>query len=383
MRRVALALIVTLVLVPFVVHSAAAKQEPIRIGVILPLTGSFALDGRYIRMGAEFAERFINDRGGVLGRPIKLIFEDDTATPSGAVLAYKLLVSRDKVCAVVGPYYSTMAFAVAPVAEELRVPFTTGSVNPQLTKKGYRWVFRTRATDEVTAAVAAEFVIRELKARRVAIIHDTDEYGRGAAEVIEAYLKENGITPVTVQRYTTGDKDFTGQVMAFLRSRPEVIIAWGHQTEAGIWLQQARELGVDAAVVGSSSYALPVFLQLAGKHAEGVYAVTEFVAPTTEQRPHTQEFIRLYYEAYKEYPEIFSSTVFDQVNVVVQGIRNAGSTDPAAIREGILSIKDYPSVVATLNYEPNGDCSRETLVCQIKDGRPTFLRRVTVPKQHK
>lgn len=380
MRRVALALIVTLVFAPFVVQSAAAEQEPIRIGVILPLTGPLALDGRYIRMGAEFAERFINDRGGVLGRPIKLIFEDDTATPSGAVLAYKLLVSRDKICASVGPWYSTMAFAVAPVAEELKVPFTTGSVNPQLTRRGYKWVFRTRATDEVTAKVAAEFAVRELKARRIAIIHDTDEYGRGAAEIIQAYLKENGITPVIVQRYTTGDKDFTGQVMAFVRSRPEVIIAWGHQTEGGLWLRQARELGVDAAVVGSSSYALPVFLQLAGKYAEGVHAVTEFVAPTTEQRPHMQEFIRLYYEAYKEYPEIFACGIFDQLNVIVQAIRNAGSTDPAAIREGILSIKDYPALVSTLNYEPNGDCSQETLICQVKDGRPTFLRRIRLPK---
>jgi branched-chain amino acid transport system substrate-binding protein len=177
-------------------------DEPLKIGMVAPLTGPAAESGRYQTQGAKLAAEEVNKAGGVLGRPIELVIEDDQTTNPGIVLAFTKLAEDKNIPAFIGSVRSTQVHAMAPDIQKLGKPVMVGGTDPQLTHMGNPWLFRFRPNDSYSARVIADYGVKTLGKRNWAIVHSTDAFGTNGMKNLVEDLKGMGVEPALVQGYT-------------------------------------------------------------------------------------------------------------------------------------------------------------------------------------
>src|SRR4051812_12747978 len=195
-------------------RAALGAEPPIRIGQVIPITGEAAEAGRYHKYGAELAVEQVNKTGGVKGRKLELVQEDDKTTNPGAVAALQRLLEDKDMPAIVGSIRSTQVQAMLPTVKEAGIPFLIGGTNFGLTHQGNPWVFRFRPHDGFSAKVIGRFAVEELKVKKLALVHSTDAFGNGGRDFVVKALSEMKIEPVLVQGYNNGEKDFTALLPA-------------------------------------------------------------------------------------------------------------------------------------------------------------------------
>jgi branched-chain amino acid transport system substrate-binding protein len=239
--------------------------EPLKIGMVAPLTGPAAESGRYQTQGAKLAVEEVNQAGGVLGRPIKVVIEDDQTTNPGIVLAFSKLAGDKDIPAFVGSVRSTQVHAMAPDIQRLGKPVMIGGTDPQLTHIGNPWLFRFRPNDTYSARVIAEYGVKTLAKKKWAIVHSTDAFGTNGMKNLVEVLKGLGVVPALVQGYTNNSQDFTPVVLAVKQSGVDIMNTYmTFETDVGIFAKQLRQLGVNNVWVGSPSIATTTALNLAG-----------------------------------------------------------------------------------------------------------------------
>jgi branched-chain amino acid transport system substrate-binding protein len=353
----------------------AAGGEEIRIGFTVPITGASAAEGAYFIKAIKFALKQINQAGGVKGKKINLIMEDTQSSNPGALAALQKCVEQDKVLALVGPVKSTQIMAMSDAIKSYAIPTMIGGTNASLTRKGNPWLFRVRPDDSIAAAAMVKYIKEDLKFAKVGILHDTDAFGTGGADLVEQYTKENGLTLVKREKYTTKDKDFTAQLLSLKNAGAQIMVVYGTNPEdVAIIQRQYRQLGSPFKYIGSPSSAGRDCLNLSKEAAEGLLAIIDFV-------PGQSETSRKYAEDYrKEYKEEFDANsiwAYDGLNILVNAIRKAGE-DRNKIREALLATKGYKGVLGTFSFTPNGDGLSEVSVVQIKGGKHKLLKVVSV-----
>ena len=239
-RRGALTLIAGL---PLLAHTAASAQggKPIRIGFIHAMTGEWSTTSLYIKNGIYMARDEWNAKGGINGRPILLIEEDDASKTAEAVTAYNKVIDKD-ICAMFGQTYSTQVLAEAPFIIKTGVPYVFSATNPKITQMGNKWMFRLRTNDEVVGQILAHYVVDKLKLKKVALTYGNEEYGRTGAKVVEDTLKSLGVTPVAITTHTPNDKDFTAQMLNMKKAEAQCIISYCFVQEHGLMIKQKHEL---------------------------------------------------------------------------------------------------------------------------------------------
>jgi branched-chain amino acid transport system substrate-binding protein len=256
---------------------AHAQGKPIKIGQVTPITGEAAEAGKYGKQGAELAVEKINAAGGVNGRKLTLVVEDDQTTNPGAVAAIQKLLEDKEIVAIIGSIRSTQVQAMLPTINEAKIPVAIGGTNYGLTHSGSGWVFRFRPHDGMSAKVIAKFTADELKLKKIAIVHASDAFGNGGRDMLVAAYKEFGVTPVMIQGYTNGEKDFTAIVQNLKRSGAEALNTYmTFSTDLGILARQIKQQGVQVKWVGSPSITAIDGLNLAGDALYGTYGVTDF-----------------------------------------------------------------------------------------------------------
>jgi len=229
----------------------ARSAEPLKIGVVASLTGPAAEGGRYTIQGAKLAAEEVNKTGGVLGRPIELVIEDDQTTNPGVVLAFSKLAGDKDIPAFIGPIYSTQIHAMAPDIQRLGKPVMIGGTDPQLTHMGNPWLFRFRPNDIYSARVIADYGVKTLGKKKWAIVHSTDAFGTSGMKNLVEDLKGMGVEPALVQGYTNYSQDFTPVVFAVKQSGADVMATYMPiPPDLAISARQLRQLGVDIAWVG-------------------------------------------------------------------------------------------------------------------------------------
>jgi len=353
----------------------AADDQEIRIGFTVPITGASAAEGAYFIKAIKFALKQINQAGGVKGKKINLIMEDTQSSNPGALAALQKCVEQDKVLALVGPVKSTQIMAMSDAIKSYAIPTMIGGTNASLTRKGNPWLFRVRPDDSIAAAAMVKYIKEDLKFAKVGILHDTDAFGTGGADLVEQYTKENGLTLVKREKYTTKDKDFTAQLLSLKNAGAQIMVVYGTNPEdVAIIQRQYRQLGSPFKYIGSPSSAGRDCLNLSKEAAEGLLAIIDFV-------PGQSETSRKYAEDYrKEYKEEFDANsiwAYDGLNILVNAIRKAGE-DRNKIREALLATKGYKGVLGTFAFTPNGDGLGEVSVVQIKGGKHKLLKVVSV-----
>ncbi len=352
----------------------AAGDATVRVGMVLPVTGPGADAGRFALGGAKLALDAVNKAGGVLGKPMELVTEDDQTTNPGAVLAFSKLASQPDIVAFLGSIRSTQNHAMAPDILKTAKPVCFGGTDPTLTHLGNPWLFRFRPNDSYSARVIADYGVSTLGKKKWAVVHSTDAFGTSGAKALTEALGKAGATVALDQGYSNQSQDFTPVVLAIRQAGVEVIGSYfTFENDLGIFGRQLRQLGVSVPWVGSPSITNVTALKLAGPALYGTFGVADYAEEASDA---SRAFGKLYREAYKLEPDNQSSWTFDAVTVLAKAINAAGKTDPQAIRQALLAIKDVPGAEGTYTFDANGDGLHGYNVVRNDKGKMSFDKRV-------
>jgi branched-chain amino acid transport system substrate-binding protein len=367
---------VVLVAIAVLVASALpAGAQEIRLGFTPPVTGASAAEGAFQIKALKLALKEINAAGGINGKKIDLRQVDNQSSNPGALAALQKAVEQEKALALVGFVKSTQILAASDAIKGYGVPTIVGGTNVTLTRQGNPWLFRVRPDDSIAALAMVKYIKEDAKFTKVGILHDTDAFGAGGADLVEKYAKEQGLTVVKREKYTTKDKDYTAQLLSLKNGGAQIMVLYAPNPEdAAVVMRQLRQLGSPFKYLGSPSSQHRDALNLARDAAEGIWAVADFV-------PGASEVNKKYGEAYKkEYNEEYdalSAWTYDGLYILADAIKKAGE-DRAKIREAILATQGYKGVLGTFSFTPNGDGLHEVSVVQIEKGQPKLLKIVNV-----
>lgn len=355
---------------------AGPDAGPIRVGHYASLTGDTATFGQSTDRGIRMKVEELNAKGGVLGRPLELITEDDRSITEEARTAAQKLLQRDEVVALLGEVASSRSLAAAPEAQRAKIPMITpASTNPKVTDVG-DYIFRACFIDPFQGAVMAKFAKETLGAKRVAILFDfKQDYSVGLADYFRKTFQESGGEIVADERYTSGDIEFRAQLTKIRATRPDAIFVPGYYTEVGLISKQARELGLDVPFLGGDGWDSAKTLEIGGKAVEGNYFSNHYAADS--DRPEVQAFVKSYREKYGETPDAMAVLGYDAAGILADAMVRAGTTDPAKLRDAIAATKEYPGVSGTISMDERRNARKDAVVLAIEDG--AFRYKQTVP----
>jgi len=347
------------------------STEPIKIGVITSITGERALVGEYAQNAINMAVDEVNAAGGVLGRTVEVVYEDDLGNDVGAVNALNKLATDDAIAAIVGPYYGTMILALDGEIKKAEIPIVTATSLTTVGDFGNPWLFQARTPDSFVPAALVDYAVTEF-GDKVSIIYGTDAAGVGQMEAAVKTLEAKGITALSIDAYNSGDKDFTAQVQHVQEANPDVIIAFGLQVEAGLIMKQLRDTGVDKPIAGLASYASKIAIDLAGPASNNVFCLTDYVPSTP--RPAGQVFAKNYLDRYKIDSDFTAAVVYDKFQLLLEAVKIAGSTDRAAIRDAMFKIQGYEGVANIYAFDERGVGGTGILLTENVDGKSIAVK---------
>jgi branched-chain amino acid transport system substrate-binding protein len=343
----------------------------IPVGVYAALTGDQAAFGNATVQGVKLAAEEINAAGGILGRKIKLVIEDDAGRPDQAAQVVSKLISSDNALVVIGENSSTQSLAGAPICQNSKVPMISpSSTNPSVTEKG-DYIFRVCFTDPYQGKALAAFIKNSLKLDTAAILIDKKtDYSIGLAEFFRKEYEAMGGKIVAEQSYSGGDTDFRSQLTAIKTKAPKVLFIPGFYTEVGQIAIQARDLGMTIPMVGGDGWDSPTVLEIGGKSIDGSYFSDHyFVGDPT---PRVQEFVKKIHDRNGRNPDANAALGYDALHIVAQAATRAGSLNRKAIRDQIAATKEYPGVSGTITMGPDRNPIKPVAMIKIENGRMMF-----------
>ena len=340
------------------------RADVIRIGAAGPMTGDQSKMGIDLRNGVELAVKEWNEKGGVLGKKIELMAGDDQADPKQAVSVANKFVNQ-KISAVVGHWNSNCSINAAPYYHDAKiVMISPASTNPRLTRQGFRNVFRVCGTDDQQGGVAADFVIKRLKPKRIAVIHDKSTYGQGLADYFKNAV-EKDVEVVFYDGIVQRDPDYKAVLTSIKQKAPDAYFFGGVYPEAGRLVRQAKEIGFTAPMITGDGVYDPTFVSIAGRAAEGTY-VTFGKNPAGLAT--AQTFISKYTAQYGE-PGPYSIYAYDAANIILGAIQATKSTEGDRLADFIAK-NSFKGAFGDISFDNNGDVTKAPyVVWQVKDGK--------------
>ncbi len=319
-----------LVLLALAVTPALAAKT-VKIGVMAPMTGSWASEGQEMKQIIELLAAEVNAAGGILGKKVEVVMEDDGGDPRTAALAATRLTTRD-VVAVVGNYGSSITEAGQMIFdEEPLVQIANGSTAVRLTEKGLKYFLRTSPRDDEQGRVAAQ-TLQAKGFKKVAVLHDNTSYAKGLADETMGLLKGMGIDVVFADALTPGERDYSAILTKMKGKGPDAVLFTGYYPEAGLLLKQKKQIGWNVPFIGGDATNNPDLVKIAGKGAaEGFY----FLSPPVPQDlpyPKAKKFVADYSAKYGSAPgSIWAVLSGDGFLSIVEAIKGAESTDTEKI----------------------------------------------------
>ena len=354
----------------------AAAQDAIRIGEVASLTGKDAAFGQSAHEGTLLAVEQLNAAGGLLGRPLELVTEDNQCKQGESATAARKLISRDKVVALLGEVASSRSLEMAPLAQAARIPMISpASTNPKVTAIG-SYIFRVCFIDPFQGTVMAKFARDTLKLHRVAVLASVSSaYSVGLARYFKAGFSQGGGEIALEQKYSEGDKDFKAQLTVIKAAGVEGIFVPGYYTEAALICLQARELGLAVPIFGGDGWEGAPLIAIGGAAVEGTYYSTHYSPDNTA--PVVQDFVRKFRGRFHgETPDAMAALGYDSAMVLAAAIRRAGTTGGPAVRDAIAATRDYPGVTGTTTIDPERNASKAAAIFTVKDGRFQFVESI-------
>jgi branched-chain amino acid transport system substrate-binding protein len=356
----------------FALATAGTAAAQVKMGVEGPITGPNAAFGAQLKNGAEQAVADINAKGGILGQKISLSFGDDVSDPKQGVSVANKFVG-DGVKFVVGAFNSGVTMPSSEVYQENGIlEITPASTNPQITERGMWNIFRTCGRDDQQGAVAAAYIIKHFKGKKVAVIHDKTTYGKGLADETIKSMGKGGMKPALYEGINVGEKDFSALVSKIKQSNADLVYWGGLHTEGGLIVRQMRDQGVKTAMMGADGITSDEFASIGGPGTEGTL-MTYGPDPRkkAEAKAVVEEFRKKKFE-----PEAYTLYSYAAVQIIKQAAESAKSLDPKKVAEKMHSGMKFKTVLGDLSYDKKGDITKLDYVMYIwkknKDGKITY-----------
>ncbi|MEQ1664065.1 MAG: ABC transporter substrate-binding protein [Bdellovibrionales bacterium] len=345
----------------------AANESLILVGEVGSMTGSEATFGSSTHKGIELAVEEINNNGGIKGKKIKIISLDDQGKPEEAATAVTKLITQDKVSAILGEVASSRSIAMAPIAQQYKIPMITpSSTNPKVTQIG-DYIFRVCFIDPFQGFVMARFAYDTLKLKKVAILRDVkNDYSVGLADVFTTSFKKMGGTIVDDKSYSAGDIDFKSQLTAIRTKKPEAIYVPGYYTEVGLIGRQASELGIKVPLMGGDGWDSPKLKEIGGEYMNGSYFSNHY--SFEDKSPNVQKFIASYKKVHNEIPDGLAAMGYDAAKVLAAAMESAPDLTPVSIRDAIARTKDFQGVTGNITIDEFRNATKSAVVLKVEAG---------------
>ena len=343
----------------------------INIGGNLEITGPVAQYGQNADKGIKMAVDEINAKGGILGKQIKYIPADNKSDAGESTGATTKLIAQDKVVAILGPMTSGNTRAATQVVTDNKVLLITPTGTADNLTIDQPWIFRACFNDSFQGQIAAAFAQDSLKAKTAALYVQKGDYSQGLAKS----FKENFKGEIVFEgEYVAGDKDFKAVLTSMRATNPDVVFIPGYYGEVGIIVKQARELGINAPMLGGDGWDDPSLVEIAGADKLNN---TYMVSHASLEDPALAKFVADFEAKYGASPNPFAALGYDAAYILFMAIEKAGEVDSEKIRQALENLGSFEGVSGTMNLDAaTHNPIKSAVILEFKDGTPTFLSRV-------
>jgi branched-chain amino acid transport system substrate-binding protein len=348
---IGIGIVIVIALVILVVITQTKKEQSvIKIGASLPLTGEVASYGIKAQRGIEIGVEEVNLAGGIKGKELNVVFEDDQNDPKTGVAIIKKFVTVDKVPAVIGSAGSTVSLAMAPIVNQYKVVLLSPiSSSVKLTIEGGPFFFRVCPADDAQAKILARWVL-EKGYRKAAIIFTNNSWGKPLAEAFKVYFEDGGGKVVIYEGVEEKTTDLRTQLAKIKSSGVDVVISPTYPVEGGSLIKQAKEMGVKAEFYGGDNWDAPEFLTVAGEAAEGVF----FVDPSEIKAGKYFAFAEKYKKKYNEEPDINAAFGYDALIALAEAMKLAENLSGLSIQKALYQVS-FDGASSKIKFDENGD----------------------------
>lgn len=352
---------------------SGSSSDAVKIGLATPLTGASAQDGKAIQNGVNLAVKMKNEAGGVNGKTVEVVAEDDKGDSSEAATVANKLAQDESILAVIGHFNSSCTLAGAPIYNNAGVvEISPGSSSAAVTDAG-DYTFRVITTDAVQGQYLADWCVNDLGYKNVAILYENDDYGLGLADVAEEETGKLGAKTVVKEAYEVGQTDFSTVLTKVAASDAEVLIIGGLYNETALIAKQMEDNGLgDMQIMGVDAIYSGALIDLGGDAVNGIKLTAYFSENSDNAK--SQEFVTAYQEEYGEVPGTYAAYAYDAALIVMDAIENAGE-DRAAIRDYMSTVEGFEGATGTATFDENGDVIKAPLRMEIQDGKYTIVEK--------
>ena len=349
-------------------------QDQIKVGEFASMSGGSASFGQSSHDGTALAFDEINAAGGLLGKKIDLLTEDDRSVAGEPSTIVHKLISEDHVVAVLGEVASSKSLEAAPICQENHVPMISpGSTNAKVTQVG-DYIFRACFIDPFQGKVMAKFALSK-GWTKVALLTDVkQDYCVGLADAFQKSLTAAGGSIVKTQEYSTGDKDFRAQLTSIKASHPDAIFVPGYYGEVALIARQARQFGIKVPLLGGDGWVGESLLKVAGNSLDGCFFSNHY--SQDDPSPVIQNFVKTFQAKYGEKPDAMAALGYDSAKILADAITRAGTTDGPKLRDAIAATKDFKGVTGDITLDADRNATKAAVILTIANGGFQFVQRV-------
>lgn len=353
----------------------------IKVGEFASLTGKEATFGVSSHEGTLLAVEELNAAGGVLGKKIELMTEDDLSKPGEAATVVNKLIARDGAVAILGEVASSRSLEAAPICQLNKIPMISpSSTNPKVTETG-DYIFRVCFIDPFQGTVMANFASKTLKAKKVAIFTDVkSDYSKGLAKYFkEGFTKAGGQISVELD-FNGGDKDFKAQLTAIKAASPDAVFIPGYYTDAALICIQAKQLGLSVPLFGGDGWESEDLVKIGQAAVEGHYFSTHYHPEVSS--PRSKAFVEAYKKRFKnsdgtpKAPDAMAALGYDSALILAEAMKRAGTTDGSKVRDALAGMKDFDGVTGKTTINEKRDATKPAVILQVKNGAFKYVETI-------
>ncbi len=347
----------------------------IKIGYFGDLSGPTFNFGQSAKNGVLLAAAEINQAGGINGRKLDVVIEDDQGSPERAAIIANKLTHQDNVIALIAGGASGSSLAAGPNAQAAKVPMISpSSTNPAVTQIG-DYIFRACFIDAFQGDVMARFAFNTLKAKKAAIMLDYNSpYSKGLTDFFEMSFTKLGGQVVSKQSYTQGDADFKGQLSSIAETEPDVIYLPGYYGDIALIAKQARQLNLTQPLLGGDGWDAPELWLLGGDSLNGSYISNHY--SVDDPSPATQKFAHDYrLQSANLAPDAHSALAYDAMRFLAEAIQKAGTEGPK-LRDALAATKNFPGITGMISMDKDRNAVKPAVVLKLEDGRYIYLETI-------
>jgi len=351
--------------------SSSATGDTIKIGAIGPLSGAASTYGISVKEGTQLLEKEVNNAGGINGKKIKFIFEDDQADPNSSMQAFNKLVDSEKVSAILGPVTSGATLAVAPNSTAKQIPMITPTATePTITKVGGDYMFRGCFVDSFQGDVLGKYASENLKSKTAAVLYNSgSDYSKGIADSFKAKFEGAGGKVGEFLTYNDKDTDFKAQLTKIKTLNPDIIVLPDYYNVVGLIAKQARDMGIKSQFLGGDGWESEELTKIGGDAVNGALYINHYYSG--DQDAAVKTFVDSYKKEYNKEPDAFAALGYDTSKILVKAIEKAGKTDGAAIKEALAGM-EMNSVTGNIKFGSDRSAIKSAAIIKV-DGTKKVL----------